>query len=71
MKQKSTKGGRMQKKQYRTIRVHEETAKDLEWIAAYLTMQDGEKHDIAQAARFATITTVTEISESQKQTAKA
>jgi len=49
-----TKGGHMQKKQeYTTVRVRVDTRKDLEYIAAFLTMKTGTKQDLDAAAEFA------------------
>ena len=57
----------MPKKEYTTIRVRKETAKDFEVIAGFLAIQRGEKQDLSEAAQFAAKVALLKV---DKQTAK-
>jgi hypothetical protein len=68
MKQKSTKGGRtMKKSDYTTIRVNKQSAKQLERIAAILTIRDEKPVDKSQAFEIAVNIANAELTKALKQ----
>jgi hypothetical protein len=54
--QMTPKKGAQMDKEFTTIRIKRTTLKELEKIAAFLTIQRGEKQDLSQAADYAAAT---------------